>query len=206
MKIRKIAVLLSLLLALCLLFAACDQASGDDTTAPAATTADPSATAAGTEDGEFFLYEISEFNGQRFCYVSGLTEAGKRQKTLDVPERVGDDAVTGFNNGCFAGASELETLTVHSSITDWGSALFKDCPKLTRVNMDYDALAKMAEENPLLTEDFGAATPFGGGLYDENSVVEGAPNVRFYFTSQAAYDLFDTHYSWGFYSDILIKE
>lgn len=206
----KKSVLLSLfasLLTFSLLLCSCTGGSSDPGDTTAGSPASEAASSAQPDAGEeLFLYEVGEFNGEKYCYISGVTDAGKKQKTLDIPEKNGEIVISGFNEGCFAGCAELETLTVHSNIIDWGGKLFTGCDKLTRINMDYAEFAAKVKADPSLSEDFTAAYAYDGSLYGENSVVEGMEKIRFYFTDADAYDFFDTNYFWGLYSDILIKE
>lgn len=223
MKTNKI---LCVILALCLLASAglalvsCDggddpadttTASANNTTAPSSDTTVPSSdtTAAGgdvkTED--LFVFEKDTYQGEEFCYITGMTELGKAQTSLDIPATLDGAPVVGLEKECFAGCDKLETLTVHSNIVEWYGKLFTGCSKLTKIYMDYSDFVAAVEKDTTVGDDFSAAQAFDGSLFGTNSILEGMnESVKFVFTDAKTYDFFSANYFWAIYSDAFVTE
>lgn len=192
----------SLLCSLLLLFLpyglfACDSDGSGTVTTDALTQQTPAGL-----DAEIFVYTTEVYDGVEYVYISGVTEAGKKLAAIDVPEKYGDSPIVGLDKGCFDGCDRLETLTVHSNITEWGAALFTGCTKLREVRMDYAGFVNSVALDPDAAETMMAATAYDGTLYGANSIVEGCPDVRFVFDDADVLAYFDTDYTWGVYSQL----
>ncbi len=212
-KTNKILAVILSIVFIAVVFVSCDS-TGSDATTPVANTSAAipgGVTSSDTSDDtvpeirEIFTYVTETFNGVDYIYINGVTEYGKTLKSIDVPAKCGESDIVGFDVGAFDGCSVLETLTVHSNITEWNSKLFTGCDKLTKIYMDYSDFVAAVKIDADLAEDFMAATAFDGSVYGVNSIVEGAnTNIRFIFDSQEVYSFFDTDYTWGVYSELFI--
>lgn len=195
-------------------FVGCDNSNTDGTTPASTSTAIPGGDTSAEapedtlpENTEIFTYVTETYNGVDYIYINGVTEYGKTLKNIDVPAKNADGDIVGFDIGAFDGCSVLETLTVHSNITEWNSKLFTGCDKLTKIYMDYADFVAAVKIDKDVAEDFMAATAFDGSVYGTNSIVEGAnTNIRFIFSSQDVYSYFDTDYTWGVYSELFIVQ
>lgn len=79
---------------------------------------------------DLFLYENVEGGG---WLVSGLTEAGKRESSLRLPDAYEGKAVVGFTADAFAGNTAVTELTFPDSIESIPDGAFSGCENLTRL-------------------------------------------------------------------------
>ena len=190
-----------------ILLCSCNNAGNsptDGSDAPDNTQTGQSGTLSDEEKAKFFTFETEEYDGVKYVYISGVTEEGKKQTVLDVPEKYGDDTVYGFYEGCFEGCTALTDVYVHSNILEWQKNLFPGCTSLKYIHMDYSDFVKNASEET--KENFTGAVAFDGSVYGEGSIVSGMKNVNFVFGDSDTYNYFYTDYNWAAYADIYVLE
>lgn len=191
---------MALILILVPAFSAC----GGNT--PAETT-----TAEDTDNGtpldgeEYFVFEEEEYEGDKYYVLKGTTDAGKKQKTLEVPEEYKGLRVLSLDSKCFEGCDKLETLTLHSNIRELYDNLFPGCKSLKTINLDFGDLVKAIKEDPSVADTMTCATAGDGSITGKNSIIEGLDEkkVKMVFTDNDAYDYFSSDYTWAVFADIM---
>lgn len=79
--------------------------------------------------------------------ISGLTEAGLAQESLNIPTAYEGRPVVGFTSDAFSGANILEELRIPESIESLPNYLFRDCNNLTRLVLEHtQSICKISED------------------------------------------------------------
>ncbi len=127
-------------------------------------------------DAEYFLTEESD-TGLR---ITGVTDAGKALKELEVPWEIDGTTVTELGAGSFDGCSKLTTIYIQSNITRIVMGAFDGAPALSGIYIDAEG------QNVLIP---------GKDLF------ENVPSRCKVYVSRQHYGSFIADYFWGNYND-----
>lgn len=130
-------------------------------------------------DLDCFNYEI---NGDGY-QITSLTEKGKEKTTLIIPSTYNEKPIISFSADVFKGNKKINQVIVPVNIRTLGDYSFEGCSNLTKIIIQHDNPNKI---------NVGTALLFG------------ADNCNVY-VKETCYDIFTTHYNWGYYRDRLRK-
>ena len=130
-------------------------------------------------DLDCFNYEI---NGDGY-QITSLTEKGKEKTTLIIPSTYNEKPIISFSADVFKGNKKINQVIVPVNIRTLGDYSFEGCSNLTKIIIQHDNPNKI---------NVGTALLFG------------ADNCNVY-VKESCYDIFTTHYNWGYYRDRLRK-
>lgn len=92
----------------------------------------------------FFKEQVGDFynhiNFQGTIMLTGLTDSGKVQKELVVPETIDGLPVETIDDGAFADTQSLETVYLPSSLKNLGNGVFQGCTALYKVGLSGDKI------------------------------------------------------------------
>lgn len=204
-KILSLFLIFVLVLSLSTALFSCGSSSNTETGTTNAAGDTNAADAKPANSAEFFIFTEAEFEGVKYYELSGISESGKKQTVLEIPETYNDLTVLALNSKCFEGCDKLETLTIHSNIRELYANLFPGCKSLKTINLDFGALVKAINEDATVADAMCCATAADGSLTGSNSIIEGLDEkkVKFVFTDSDAYDYFSTDYTWAVFASIM---
>lgn len=115
--------------------------------------------------------------------ITSLNEKGLSKNTIIVPSMYNDKPVIYFEASTFQNNKNISEIVVPSNIRTLADYSFKGCSSLTKLIVQHDSPSLLNVGTLLL---------------------DGADNCYVYVKEQN-YDLFATHYNWGYYRDRLKK-
>lgn len=130
-------------------------------------------------DLDCFNYEI-EADGYK---ITSLTEKGLEKASIIIPSMLNDKPIIFFEANVFQNNKTITEIVIPSNIRTLADYSFKGCSNLTKIIVQHDS--------PSL-------------LNVGTSLLEDADNCYVYVKADI-YDLFASHYNWGYYRDRLKK-
>ncbi len=205
MKTKKINLLALILALVCLMTCCFTSCAGDKTDDTAAQGGEENAV---PNDPANFVFKEEEFEGVKYCSLDGVTESGKKLKTLEVPETYNGLTVLALNSECFSGCDKLETVIIHSSVREFYSNLFPGCTALRNIKLDFEQLYKEIQADSTVADTMTCSTAPDGTVSGSNSFLEGLDEskIKLVFTNADAYDFFSAEYTWGLFSSVMTLE
>ena len=166
--------------------------SSSESSAAAETPADETTSAIpeSTPESESLPYDpnesfviIREIGGS--LYISGLSEEGRQQESLTLPERYEGRRITGISEGALA-SDVLKELTIPGNYRIFDSYIFEDCPLLSRIRLD-------------LKEPSSSSIPMKG-------LFEGCAKELKVYVPDENYAAYLSDYNWRIYSGFLHRQ
>ena len=130
-------------------------------------------------DVEFFLFEENE-KGE--LGVVGLTELGKKEKSLIVPWSVNGKKVMVLSSSVFKNNDKIEEIVIQENISRLPNESFDGCISLKKIYLKHDEPSKLSISTELLLKD--------------------TPNAAFYVREDLL-PAFISNYFWGYYANSL---
>ncbi len=196
---------MTVLVLLCLVFAAtaCGVAPKETTpeaTTPEATTPEvttpeittPEMTTPAVTDPEYFVF-IEEANGYA---LTGVTAEGKAQTALIVPRTYNDKPVISIETNAFAGCTVLEKLTLLDSLETINEGAFSGCSALTEMYLYFVASdsGDIATLIPTYQDDLE--------MFEQGFLLGVNENVKLYVPSDVFADFLGCYF-FGNYASII---
>ena len=122
-----------------------------------------------------FLYSLSE----KGIMVKGLTDEGKEETALTVPDQIDGYKVYGLGSGAFEG-SKAKTLLIPASVSYISAGILKDAKDISSITILSGSLPEVSME-----------------------MLSGAPENIVIYVKKELYGKYLTDYFWGLFSDKL---
>ncbi|MCD8088983.1 MAG: leucine-rich repeat domain-containing protein [Oscillospiraceae bacterium] len=130
-----------------------------------------------SEDAEYFIAEA--YSGGDGLILTGVTDEGKQQDTLEVPWEIDGEKVLAIDEGCFDGC-QVKSIYIQSNIERIMAGAFGTTTSLTGIYIDAQG---------------------GGILVPWTGLLDGAPSRARIYVSRENYGSFIADYFWGNYND-----